>query len=208
MMHSSPRLVWSVAVAVGLALASSAAAQKQDDAADAARLVEALSIREGSIVADVGAGNGLLTVPIAGLVGGKGRVYATDIGARQLETLRGIAGKAEHKNIEVIEGGADSTNLSDACCDAIFMRHVYHHFGNPAAMNASLRQALKPGALLAVVDFAPKSGKSAAPGQRSNSQSHGVTSAMVIEELKASGFLDVEELAWPSPGYFFIRARR
>jgi predicted methyltransferase len=75
-------------------------------------------------------------------------------------------------------------------------------------MNASLFHALKPGALLAVVDFAPRSGKSAAPKERSGKESHGVMPATVIEELKAAGFSDVEELSWPSPGYFFIRARR
>jgi ubiquinone/menaquinone biosynthesis C-methylase UbiE len=192
-----------------------AVAQKQDDAADTARLVEALAIREGATVADIGAGpEGLLTVPIARHVGPGGRVYASDVSEKTLAALRGIAAKAEHKNIEVVEGASEHTNLGDECCDAIFMRHVYHHFANPAAMNASLRRALKPGGLLAVVDFAPRarrnapSATSAPPGERSSSESHGVTPQTVIEELKAAGFVDVAELSWTSKSGFFVRARR
>jgi ubiquinone/menaquinone biosynthesis C-methylase UbiE len=49
----------------------------------------------------------------------------------------------------VVEGGLAQTNLPDECCDAVFMRHVYHHFGDPPAMNASLFRSLKPGGRLA-----------------------------------------------------------
>jgi ubiquinone/menaquinone biosynthesis C-methylase UbiE len=71
-------------------------------------------------------------------VGSSGRVYATDISADRIADLKKLVASESLQNVTVVEGGAAQTNLPDACCDAIFMRLVYHHFGDPAAMNASL----------------------------------------------------------------------
>jgi predicted methyltransferase len=78
------------------------------------------------------------------------------------------------------------------------MRLVYHHFGDPPAMNASLLKSLKPGGRIAVIEFKPKTGKSAPPGKRGEGDDHGVMPETVIEELKAAGFTDVREVPWPS----------
>src|SRR4051812_35345088 len=80
------------------------AAQAPNDAADVARLIELLDLRSGSVVADIGAGEGPLSIGIAPHVA-DGRVYATDLGARQLQAIRDAAARAALKNVSVIEGG-------------------------------------------------------------------------------------------------------
>jgi ubiquinone/menaquinone biosynthesis C-methylase UbiE len=180
--------------------------QTPDDAADAQRLSELLHIHTGAIVADVGAGPGLLTIHVSRLVSPSGRVYATDINPQRLDELRQVS--ASHANVIVVQGGSARTNLPTDCCDAIFMRHVYHHVGDPAAMNASLLQSLKPGGRVAVVDFAPNSGDSAPPGRRDTKVSHGVTPKTVREELAAAGFISVAEVAWTSRNLFAVIAER
>ena len=174
-----------------------AAYQQARDAADAAKLIEVLEIRAGASVADVGAGNGLLVPPMSRHLGSAGRLYATDINAERIAELKKLAASQSLGNITVLEGSAAQTNLPDACCDAIFMRNVYHHFGDPAAMNASLLRSLKPDGRLAVLDFAPGSRVSAPPGKRDDGDAHGVMPATVIEELKSAGFVDVHEVTWP-----------
>ena len=182
--------------------------QDQDDAADAARLIEVLGLREGSVVADIGAGSdALLTVRIAPRVA-PGTVYSTDINLDWLQDIREAVKKLDLRNVRVVEGAADRTNLPEQCCDGVFIRHVYHHFENPPAMNASLRESLKPGARLAVVDFAPDAGASAPPGCRDSGRNHGVTPEAVIKELVAAGFIEVEQLPWSSVGYFLVVGRR
>jgi ubiquinone/menaquinone biosynthesis C-methylase UbiE len=81
-------------------------------------------------------------------------VYSTDINPERLKEIRQAVEKAGLQNVTVVEGGSARTNLPDECCDAIFMRHVYHHLGDPPGMNASLLRSLKPGGRVAVVDFA------------------------------------------------------
>jgi predicted methyltransferase len=119
-----------------------------------------------------------------------------------------VIASASLSNVIVLQSAAAETNLPAVCCDAIFMRLVYHHFGDPPAMNASLLRSLKPGGRLAVLEFRPASGVTAAPGKRAEGNSHGVMPATVIEELTAAGFADVHEVPWPSAPTFAVVAER
>jgi ubiquinone/menaquinone biosynthesis C-methylase UbiE len=183
-------------------------AEQKRDADDAAALVEVLHLGPGSTVADVGAGSGALEPAISQAIGAEGRLYATDISADRLTEIRKVIASASLSNVTVLQGAAAETNLPAACCDAIFTRLVYHHFGDPPAMNASLLRSLKPGGRLAVLEFRPTSGVTAAPGKRAEGDSHGVMPATVIEELTAAGFADVHEVPWPSPPTFAVVAQR
>ena len=196
---------------VGLAglAAFPATANAQDEfAADAARLVAALKLDAGQTVADIGAGRGQLTVALAREVGPSGRVYATELESDRLRDIRKATGSAGLENVSVIEAHATRTNLPERCCDALVLRRVYHHFDNPQVMNASMRQSLKPGGLLAVLDFNPDSAESPDPGNRDTGDQHGVTSASVVRELSQAGFelVAVEEGA--RPGRFLVVVRR
>jgi ubiquinone/menaquinone biosynthesis C-methylase UbiE len=189
-------------------LGSIAARQADRDAADAAKLIEVLEVRPGSTVADVGAGGGALVPAMSRHLGSAGRLYATDISAARVADIKKLAESVPLHNITALEGATAETNLPEACCDAIFMRLVYHHFGDPAAMNTSLRRSLKPGGRLAILDFGPTSKVSAPPGKRGDGDSHGVMPATVIEELKAAGFVDLREVPWPQPPTFAVIGRR
>ena len=181
--------------------------QEARDAADAAKLIEVLEIRAGATVADIGAGGGALVPPTSRQLGPSGRLYATDVNADRLAEIRKLLASQALQNVTVLQGADAQTNLPDACCDAIFMRLVYHHFGDPPAMNASLLRSLKPGGRIAILDFAPKTKASAPPGKRGEGDSHGVMPATVIEELKAAGFVDVRELTWSEPTVAVIGRR-
>lgn len=173
----------TVAVAIGITLAA------QDNDRDLARLSESLQLRLGWVVADIGAGSeALLTIPVARRVGPVGRVYATELGERPLEQLREAVKKAAVANIEILAGDPSHTNLPDACCDAIFIRYVYHHFADPPAMNASLRQSLKPGGMLAIIEFAPRGPEASSPADRADDKTHGVGADAVARELQQAGF--------------------
>ena len=193
-MNRRSRVVRAIAPAI-LALLLAAPAPAQEFASDAARLVRALELRAGQTVADIGAGAGQLSVLLAREVGPSGRVYATELSAKLLPVIRHAADSAGLTNVSVVEGDAKRTNLPDSCCDALVVRFVYHHFVYPREMNASLRQALKPGGLLAVIDFAADSAESADPAKRGSGDRHGVSPATVVRELREAGLelVGVEE---------------
>ena len=100
----------------------------------------------------------------------------------------------------VIEGAAASTNLLPACCEAVFLRHVYHHITEVESFNKSLRASLKPGGRLAIIDFKPDKGSKLPAGVPANREGHGVPPPVVEAELTAAGFTHVKTVdKWP-PG--------
>lgn len=172
--------------------AASVCTRAQDNTRDLTRLVDALGIQPGMSVAEIGAGSGALTVLMARHVGPAGRVYSTEVGEGQRDDIRKAAAAAPVTNVTVLAAGDEGTNLPDGCCDAIFMRNVYHHFENPAAINRSLLASLKPGGRLAIIDFPPRGGRDAAtPDARDENSTHGVRPEVVATELEAAGFTRV-----------------
>jgi ubiquinone/menaquinone biosynthesis C-methylase UbiE len=172
--------------------AATVAAQQpwnRDFGEDMKRLVPILELREGQTVADIGAGSGELTVRLAKQVGPEGRVYATEMPDR-MQRLKRRATEEGHKNVTVLEAHATRTNLPAACCDAVVIRNVYHHFDDPAAMNRSLFESVKPGGRLAIIDFSPNRSRpvAASPVDRDADNSHGVDAETVVKELTAAGF--------------------
>jgi predicted methyltransferase len=193
-------------IALGCVTAGTAAQQSEFER-DAARLVTALHIEAGHSVADIGAGEGELAIELAQAVAPTGTVYATEIGEDRLQTLRAAVAKSERTNITVLEAHAARTNLPEECCDALVMRLVYHHFRDPAEMNRSLFASVKPGGVVAVLDFPSENGQTAAPSARAESGNHGVDAETVVEELAAAGFERVLVDTASKPRYLVVMRR-
>ena len=131
-------------------------------------------------------------------VGRGGHVVATDITESALRTTREYARTEGLTNVTVIEGAAAAANLPPACCDAIFMRDVYHHITEPEAFNKSLVASLKPGGRLAVIDFPARPGTKVFPGVNPNREGHGIPPPIVVSEASAAGFTHVKTADhWP-----------
>ena len=167
------------------------------------RLREALALRPGMSVADVGTGKGQLTLALAREVGPTGRVFATDIDAERVAALRAAVEKDKLRNVVLVQAKPRETGLPRACCDAIVLRRVYHHLTDPAETNLGLRDALRPGGLLIVIDFPPPLAwlwPWPPEGAPSNRGGHGIASRLVIDEVTASG-LELKEIVkdWPGP---------
>jgi ubiquinone/menaquinone biosynthesis C-methylase UbiE len=174
-------------ITLGLTLAAASGCGTFD--AESQRLGEVLALTPGEVVADVGAGEGEWTLEMARRVGPSGRVFSTEIDPVRIREIRKAVGEAGVANVTVIEGTPEDTRLPPGCCDAILLRHVYHHLADPEAMNASLLQALRPGGFVAVIDFNPLTRLLPVPdGVRENRRAHGMPIDVLIEEMTAQGF--------------------
>lgn len=163
------------------------------DGAEMPRLRQVLALGAGKVVADVGAGKGELTFALAREVSPSGRVFSTEIDATRLKALRDAVGAAKLDNVTVVDARSGETGLPPNCCDAIVLRRVYHHLSDPASINASLLRSLRPGGVLAVIDFPP-------PFFWSRG-SLGVPAKAVIDEVTASGFEPLRVIDdWPGRG--------
>jgi len=197
---------------VGLACAVAAVFTVQvrgDAAEEVKRLAEVMGWKAGTVAADIGAGDGKYTFAAVERVGAAGKVYATEIDAKKLAELKDEAARRKLGNVIVVESKEAETNLPAACCDAIFLRHVYHHLTKPVEFNASLVRSLKSRGRLAIIDFAPRSGLEPVEGVPSNRGGHGIPQKIMIEELTSAG-LQVEKIVndWPEDSYCVLFVKR
>lgn len=156
-------------------------------------LLAALAPRPGEAVADVGAGTGLFTLPIAQAVGPQGLVYAVDIAPAFVEHVRSRAAAAGLGQVRPVLCDDRDTGLPPASVDAAFVCDTYHHFEHPAETLASLRAALRPGGRLLLVDFEREPGVS-----REWVLGHvRAGQAQVRAELEAAGFRHRRDVAVP-----------
>ena len=173
-----------------------------DDVADETpRIARALELRPGDVVADVGAGDGSYAIALAPLVAPGGRVLATELDDDAVAKIRDEAADARVTNLTALQGGIDTTNLPAGCCDAVLMRGVYHHLTAPAAIDASVFAALKPGGRFLVVDFPPSFWLSlwTPEGIPADRGGHGIPLDVLVREVEGAGFRTVlVDRGWPT----------
>jgi 2-polyprenyl-3-methyl-5-hydroxy-6-metoxy-1,4-benzoquinol methylase len=112
---------------------------------EAAALVDAPGVRPGICVADVGAGDGAMAEAMVAAVGPGGRVLATELSTDRLRDLAERKTRRGLATLEVVAARSDSTGLPDGACDAVYLRHVFHHLPDRPAMVARLSRATMPG---------------------------------------------------------------
>ena len=150
-----------------------------------ADIFTALGAREGSRIADVGAGDGWLTTRLAKHVGSSGRVFAVDNFEPALMGLRRTLAAQTPGNVEVIRGDDDDPHLPQRSLDGIVVVNAYHEMSMHALMLAAFVRALAPGGKLVIVEGAPHDGTASREMQTA---AHQLGIEYAERELLAAGF--------------------
>jgi tRNA A58 N-methylase Trm61 len=145
--------------------------------------LDALGIRPGMVVADVGAGTGYMSLRLAKRVGPTGKVYANDLQPEMLRRLRENAVKAGLTNIETVQGEEADPKLPLGRMDLVLLVDVYHEFSKPREMIDKIREALKPDGRLVLLEYRKED-----PSVPIRLE-HKMTVAEVKAELEPQGFL-------------------
>lgn len=149
---------------------------QRDSLNEAQKVMDLAAIKEGSTIADIGAGEGYYTVRLAARVGRKGRVLAEDIDAHAVQRLGLRVERERLDNVSIKLGTADDPSLPEASFDRIFLIHMYHEVSEPYAFLWRLRPALRPGGKVIVVDVDRPTGE------------HGIPPRLLFCEFAAVGF--------------------
>ena len=165
------------------------------------RVVRALGLRRGAIVADVGAGPGYFTIPLARTVGPGGRVYAVDPGLPHLERLRARLVTAGIRNVTPVLSRGDDPHLPPRSCDVVLVVNTYHHFPNGPAFLDRAAAALKPGGRLAGIDFEKRETPVGPPVD------HRVSREDFLRAATTAGLRLVAEHRFLPHQYFLVLAR-
>jgi ubiquinone/menaquinone biosynthesis C-methylase UbiE len=155
--------------------------------------VRLLEIAPGDIVADIGAGSGYYTIRLARAVGPEGRVYANDIQPAMLNMLTTSVFLAKLTNVVPVLGTQTRPNLPAGRIDLAIMVDVYHEFADPQAMLQGLKEALRPGGRLALLEYRTEDPNVPILPD------HKMTKAQIRREVEHEGFEQVQvidDLPW------------
>lgn len=118
-----------------------------------AEILDAMGLKPGMDVADIGAGSGLISRLIAQRVAPGGTVYAVDISKNMVDHIAKTAQEEKITNIKAVLGDPRSPKLAPNSVDVACIIDAYHHFEYPAEMLAEIRRALRPNGMLMLIDF-------------------------------------------------------
>src|SRR2546425_2428659 len=152
-------------------------------------LLEALKLKSGDVVADLGAGTGYYSWRMANLVGDKGLVYAVDIQQEMLDLLSKRMAQRKITNVKGVLGTIKDPKLPARSVDLALMVDVYHEFDHPLEMMQAICQALKPGGRVVFVEFRAEDPK--VPIK----EVHKMSEAQVRKEMSAQPLEWVETIA-------------
>lgn len=164
-----------------------------------AQVVEALALKPGMSVADLGSGSGYFTRRFVEAVTETGKVYAVDV---EQEMLTYAEQSLVHMHIpytaEFILARPDNPKLPTSSVDLIFVCNVYHHLENRATYFADTKSALKPGGRVAIVDFYHDDRS----GDVGFSKKHLVPRETVLAEMTKAGYTLLREHTFLPKQYF------
>ena len=164
-------------------------------------VINAMGLKDGDVVADLGAGTGFYTRRLARAVAPSGKVWANDIQPEMLERLKELAEKDGIANVVTVVGTETDPKLPAGTFDWILLVDVYHEFQQPEPMLAKIREALKPDGRVALVEYRAE-GDTAAHIHAL----HKMTVEQVLAEWVPAGFRHVETLEELPTQHLFIFA--
>jgi len=116
------------------------------------RVIAALMLPENAIVADLGSGPGVFTIPLARELD-KGVVYAVDVEPQQLDALRQRLIEADLHNVVPVLASFSTPHLPPAHLDLVLLVDTYHHIEDRVDYFRRLRAALRPGGRIALIEY-------------------------------------------------------
>lgn len=145
------------------------------------RVMDAIGVKEGMVVAEVGAGRGRYVVHMAARVGSGGLVYANDIDEKKLEYLRHRCQRDSISNVSTILGKVDDPMLPEGKMDVVYVINTYHHLDEPEVLMRNILPSLKQDGVLVIIEHDPDKYPDAGPN-------HSTPHVQLLKEAQQAGF--------------------
>ena len=165
------------------------------------QIIEAIALRSGQSIADIGSGGGYFSLRFAEIVGEEGRVYAVDTKPEFLEYVKSSAKEKGLDNVIPTLVSGDELDLPEKSLDLIFMRNVTHHIPNRVEYFKSLKRFLKPDGRIAIIEY--KKGKIFT---FRGLFGHYVPKETIVQEMKEAGYLLENDFNFLPEQHFAIYA--
>ena len=157
-------------------------------------VIAMLRVQPGDLVADIGAGTGYFTLPLAHALGSKGKVWAVDAQTEMLSLLKEKLDLAGVSNVEPVCAEGDRTEIPDAACTLVFLANVWHEFEDRDAVLREAQRILSPGGRVAILDW-----RTDVEPVHGPPLAHRIAAADAVRDMRHAGF---EQLASAEVGRY------
>jgi predicted methyltransferase len=168
-------------------------ARKRDEWQRPGEVMDALRVKPGHRVADIGCGFGYFTFRLAARVGAEGKVYAVDIDKEAIDRVRRRKESEKIEQVEPILGESADPRLPNDL-DAVLIVDSYHEFREYNQIAQAVFRSLKPGGRLVIIDGEGPAGRPRTEYHRL----HTIPAELVREEVTRNGFVFKES----RPGFY------
>ncbi|MFQ5715073.1 MAG: class I SAM-dependent methyltransferase [Candidatus Scalinduaceae bacterium] len=158
-----------------------------------------MRIHNGDVVADIGAGSGYFTIPLARKVGTEGRVYAEDIQKEMTDYISQKVKKLHLKNIRIILGKVENPLIPNNSLNHAFIANTYHELERPLLLLNNIKKDLRSHGKLTIIDWDPTKDPTFGPPKEEK-----VPVDIVIKEAEKVGFKLMEKHDFMPYHYFLI----
>ena len=167
------------------------------------RIMETLALEPGQKVADIGSGGGYFSLRFAEAVGKEGKVYAVDVNPKFLEFIEKNAKERGLDNIETVPAEEKYLSMPDNSLDRILARNVYHHLPDRAEYFMGLKNSLKPGGEVVIVEH-----KGTGFFNFRRLFGHHTPKETIIEELEEAGYRLMDDHDVLPKQFFLVFSRK
>jgi predicted methyltransferase len=162
--------------------------QKPDD------VLKLMNVKPGQVIVDIGAGAGYFTRRFAAAVGPTGKAIGVEIDSAMVRSLNADARRLSLTNYEARLIPPDDPMLTASSVDVIFLCDTYHHINDRAAYFVRVRQALRPGGRLVILDYV----------RTKENSNHSIVKEEAVDELRRAGFRLAREFDLLLPKQYFL----
>jgi ubiquinone/menaquinone biosynthesis C-methylase UbiE len=161
-------------------------------------VMQALALREGEAIADIGSGSGYFTLRFAAHVGASGRVYGVDVDPEMVRHLNRRIRDASLKNVQTVLAVPDDPLLADRSIDRFVVVDTWHHIEDQPKYLGLMKKMLKPGGQVVMIDFHKKE---LPVGPRLEMK---IAREDLIQQMQANGFRLAKEHTFLPYQYFLV----
>ncbi|RKY53371.1 MAG: methyltransferase type 11 [Candidatus Neomarinimicrobiota bacterium] len=167
------------------------------------QIIEAIALKDGQNIADIGSGGGYFSLRFAEIVGEKGKVYSVDTNPDFLEFIKNSAKEKRLNNVVPILTTEDRLDLPEKSLDFIFMRNITHHLSNRVKYFKKLKNFLKLDGRIIVIEYKPSRSFSF-----SGIFGHYVPKENIIQEMKDAGYSLEKEFDFLPEQHFTVYSKQ
>lgn len=161
-------------------------------------VLTALSLKPGEVIADIGAGSGYFTFPIAHHLGPEGKVYAVDVSPDMILHLNRRIRDLKTTNVVSVLADPDDPLLPEQSVNRFFICDVWHHVENPSKYLGMIKKVLKPGGQVIMIDFQKKELPFGPPMEMK------IAREDLIKQMESNGFRLAKEHSFLPYQYFLV----